>query len=109
MTPKSRAIAAAAAVPLVLGGTAACGTDVHLKGPAQTVTVRAPAAFSIKGKKLRLTEVAQGGATIDADGATRTVRQGDAFTVDDVRFSVDKIDDTTHRVTLTGTVEITLP
>jgi hypothetical protein len=109
MTPKGRAVAAAAALPLVLGATAACGTDVHLKGPAQTVTVRAPAAFTVKGKKLRLSAVTHGGATIGAGDTTRTVRQGDAFTVDDVRFTVDKIDDATHRVTLTGTVEITLP
>ena len=108
MTTRRIAVTAAA-LPFVLGGTAACSSDLRLKGPAQTVTVKAPSAVSIKGKKLKLSAVTGGGATIDAGGAVRILRQGDAFTVDDVRFTVDKVDDAAHRVTLTGTVEITLP
>ncbi len=102
-------MAAAAALPLVLVSTAACSSDLRLKGPAQTVTVKAPSAVTVKGKQLTLSSVTAGGATINAGGAVRVLRQGDAFTVDDVRFTVDKVDDATHRVTLTGTVEITLP
>jgi hypothetical protein len=106
MTP--RRLVVAAALPLVLGSATACSSDVRLKGPAQTVTVKAPAAVTVKGKKLALSSVSRGGATIDAGGAVRVLRPGDTFTVDDVRFTVDKVDDATRRVTLTGTWEITL-
>jgi hypothetical protein len=90
-------------------GTSACSSDLRLKGPAQSTTVTAPASVTIKGKHLRCTSVSQGGATIEVGGAVRTLRPGDAFSVEDVRFTVDKVDDATHAVTLTGQVILTWP
>lgn len=104
-----RTAAAAVALSAALLGSAACSSDLHLKGPAETTTVTVPATVTIKGKRLRFSEVTNGGATIVAGGAVRTLRTGDDFTVDDIRFTVDRVDDTAHSVTLTGVVELTWP
>lgn len=104
-----RTVAVAVALSAALLGSAACSSDLRLKGPTETSKVTAPATVSVKGKHLRFTEVTNGGATIVAGGALRTVRTGDSFTVDDVRFTVDGVDDAAHTVTLTGAVELTWP
>jgi hypothetical protein len=104
-----RTAAVAVTLSAALLGSAACSSDLRLKGPAQTTTVTVPATATIKGKQLRFTEVKAGGATVEVGGVVRILRSGDSFTFDDVRFTVDRVDDAAGKVTLTGLVELTWP